>query len=93
MRHHPRQRAQGDAAPGARLLVIENMLDADGREKDKLTRGFDLLMLVLTGAGRERTLAQFETLFARAGLRLERDITLPSLLHVLDGRPRVSSAG
>jgi hypothetical protein len=69
--------------PGARLLVIENVLDADGREKDRLTRGFDLLMLVLTGAGRERTRAQFEKLFARAGLRLERDITLPSLLHVL----------
>ena len=60
------------------------MLDADGREKDKLTRGFDLLMLVLTGAGRERTRAQFESLFARAGLRLERDITLPPLLHVLE---------
>ncbi len=74
--------------PGARLLVIESVLDADGREKEKLTRGFDLLMLVLTGAGRERTLAQFETLFARAGLRLERDITLPSLLHVLDVRVR-----
>ena len=73
-------------SPGARLLVIENMLDADGREKDKLTRGFDLLMLVLTGAGRERTRAQFEALFARAGLRLERDITLPSLLHVLELR-------
>jgi hypothetical protein len=76
-----------DAMPsGGRLLVIENMLDADGREKDKLTRGFDLLMLVLTGSGRERTRAQFEALFARAGLRLERDITLPSLLHVLELR-------
>ena len=73
--------------PGARLLVIENLLDADGREKDKLTRAFDLLMLVLTGAGRERTRAQFETLFARAGLRLERDITLPPLLHVLEVSP------
>jgi hypothetical protein len=73
---------------GARLLVIENLLDADGREKDKLTRGFDLLMLVLTGAGRERTRARFETLFARAGLRLERDVTLPSLLHVLEVRAR-----
>jgi hypothetical protein len=71
-------------APGARLLVIENLLDADGREKDRLTRGFDLLMLVLTGAGRERTREQFEALFARAGLRLERDITLPSLLHMLE---------
>ena len=73
--------------PGGRLLVIENMLDADGREKDKLTRGFDLLMLVLTGAGRERTRAQFEMLFARAGLRLERDTTLPPLLHVLTAMP------
>jgi hypothetical protein len=68
---------------GGRVLVIESVLDADGREKDKLTRGFDLLMLVLTGRGRERTRAELETLLARAGLRLERDITLPSLLHVL----------
>ena len=74
--------------PGARLLVIENLLDADGREKDKLTRGFDLLMLVLTGAGRERTPAQFETLFGRTGLHLERDITLPPLLHVLEVVPQ-----
>jgi hypothetical protein len=73
--------------PAGRVLVIENLLDADGREKDKLTRGFDLLMLVLTGAGRERTKAQFETLFARAGLRLRRDIRLPSLLHVLEAVP------
>ena len=36
---------------GGRVLVIESLLDADGREKDKLTRGFDLLMLVLTGCG------------------------------------------
>ena len=71
---------------GAHVLVIESVLDADGREKDKLTRGFDLLMLVLTGAGRERTRAQLEALFTRAGLRLERDITLPSLLHILELR-------
>jgi hypothetical protein len=78
------RKAMSLRSPGARLLVIESLLDADGREKDKLTRGFDLLMLVLTGSGRERTRAQFETLFARAGLRLDREITLPSLLHVLE---------
>ena len=36
----------------------------------------DLLMLVLTGRGRERTLEEYRTLATRAGLRLERVVSL-----------------
>ena len=71
-------------APGGRVLVIENVLGDDPTAADRFARTFDLVMLVTSGLGRERTIAQFEALFARAGLRLRRDVTLPSLFHVLE---------
>jgi len=71
-------------APGAKVLVIENVLRPEPSPADQFTRTFDLVMLVITGAGRERTRAQFDSLFAAAGLRVRRDVTLPSLFHVLE---------
>jgi len=71
-------------APGARVLVIENVLGPEPSPADQFARTFDLVMLVITGAGRERTRAQFDSLFAGAGLRVRRDVTLPSLFHVLE---------
>ena len=71
-------------APGARVLVIENVLSHDPCPADQFARTFDLAMLVITGSGRERTRTQFDALFARAGLRVRRDVLLPSLFHVLE---------
>lgn len=71
-------------APGARILVIENVLGRAPSSADQFARSFDLVMLVTSGLGRERSKAQFESLFARAGLRIRRDVTLPSLFHVLE---------
>jgi SAM-dependent methyltransferase len=69
-------------APGGRVLVVETLVaDDDQHEIAKLT---DLLMLVLTGSGRERTAVQMRDLFARAGLRLRRDVVLPNLFHVFE---------
>lgn len=73
-------------APGARVLVIESVLSPEPAPIDQFTRSFDLVMLVTSGAGRERTRAQFDALFARAGLRVSRDVTLPSMFHVLELR-------
>jgi SAM-dependent methyltransferase len=71
-------------APGGRVLVIENVLGPEPGPADQFARSFDLVMLVTSGSGRERTMAQFSPLFERAGLRLRRDVTLPSLFHVLE---------
>lgn len=45
--------------------------------RDEFVAASDLLMLVLA-SGRERTEAQFQGLFERSGLRLERRIPLAS---------------
>jgi O-methyltransferase domain len=73
-------------APGARVLVIENVLSPEPSPADQFARSFDLVMLITSGLGRERTRAQFDGLFARAGFRIARDITLPSQFHVLELR-------
>jgi hypothetical protein len=70
--------------PDARVLVIEQVLQPEPEPIDQFARSFDLVMLVTTGAGRERSRAQFDALFARAGLRVERDVMLPSMFHVLE---------
>lgn len=54
-------------APDARVLVLEQEVQGGHWH---LALATDLEMLVDTGAGRERTRAEFETLFARAGLRV-----------------------
>lgn len=61
--------------PGARVLVVESELPEHPRRDAAET--FDALMLMLSDSGRERTRAQFESLGARAGLRLNRVIPLP----------------
>ena len=60
-------------SPGARVLVVDQVVPANGVDHPALA--VDLLMLVLTGAGRERTAEEFAALFGRAGFRRER--TLP----------------
>ncbi len=61
-------------APGGRVLVAEQTLpEHDG---DHFIKALDLEMLVDTGKGRERTRDQFEALFGRAGLRVERVVPI-----------------
>lgn len=59
----------------ARAFVVENELAP--RARGEFVEASDLLMLVL-GSGRERTRAQFEHLFKRAGMFLERVHILPT---------------
>jgi len=66
-----------------KILVIVGVLEENGRDPWTL-RASDLLMLVLTGSGRERTRDEFVALFQRTGFRLARDVTLPSLAHVFE---------
>ena len=60
--------------PGGRVLVVEQTLP--GHDGDHFVKRLDLEMLVDTGKGRERTRDEFETLFARAGLRVERVVPI-----------------
>lgn len=67
-----------------RILVLEFVMpEHDG---DALVKALDLEMLVDTGAGRERTRAQFDALFARAGLRVRRVVRI-ALTHVFELEP------
>jgi hypothetical protein len=47
----------------------------------------DLEMLLMTDGGRERTRAEFETLFARAGLKLSRVVPTRSEVSIVEGVP------
>jgi SAM-dependent methyltransferase len=61
-------------AADARILVVDQVVDPS--EAPLISRHTDLLMLVLTGAGRERTDEQFRGLFDAAGLRVTRTFRL-----------------
>ena len=70
---------------GGRLLVIEMIVPAPGDTQTppsaditRLVREADLDMLVVVG-GRERTLAEYNGLFAEADLQLSRVVALDSL--------------
>ncbi len=65
-----------------RALVVEAVVPPR-RDADFSTMA-DVLMLVLTGAGRERTHDEFVTLFAAAGLRIEAETVLPNLFHAFE---------
>lgn len=68
-------------APGGRVLIIEMPIpDGNAPCYGKWT---DVNMLVMLG-GRERSLADYRTLLARAGLRLNRVIQTNSVFSVLE---------
>ena len=61
-------------APEARVLVVDQLMpDGGGGRAAKAT---DLMMLVLTGSGRERTRTEFASLFARAGFSVSKTMAL-----------------
>jgi SAM-dependent methyltransferase len=68
--------------PDGRALVVEAV--APDRPEADFSFMSDVLMLVLTGSGRERTLDQFHRLFADAGLGVSRDVLLPNLFHAFE---------
>lgn len=75
-----------DAMPDSgKVLVVERVVGSDYRELSPVLNA-DLAMLVL-GKGRERTEAEFRTLFSQAGFRLTRVLPLEDgpKLCVLEG--------
>lgn len=75
-------RAIRDAAPrGAKVLVIENVLDDRGT--DAAGHNLDVLMLAVTG-GRERTAEELAELFNEAGFSSGTTIATPSRLRIVE---------
>lgn len=67
--------------PGGRVLVVESVIaDGNGQDFGKL---LDIEMLVSPG-GKERTAAEYEDLFRRAGLRLTRIVATKSPYSVIE---------
>ena len=75
-------RAREALDPGGQLVIVELLLD-DEHPAGGLC---DLHLRAVTG-GRERTLAQFDALLRRAGLRLAQHERLSPLLHILTAAP------
>ena len=68
--------------PNARLAVVEPHVERGAA--GNFAKASDMLMLALTTAGRERSLAEFDALWRRAGLTERRRIVLPSLFDVFE---------
>ena len=65
-----------------RVLVIEGVIpDHPNYNFSKVS---DLLMLVYSESGRERTREEFDDLFTRAGFRVQRIVKLPSLFRIFE---------
>jgi hypothetical protein len=69
------------AEPGARLLVLEEILSDRGRDLDGHT--LDVIMLAVTG-GRERTPEELDALFAAAGFSPGRVLETASRLRIIE---------
>ncbi|MBV8979830.1 MAG: hydroxyneurosporene methyltransferase [Acidimicrobiia bacterium] len=68
--------------PGSRLAVVEPHVERGAA--GNFAKASDMLMLALTAAGRERSLAEFDALWRRADLTERRRVVLPSLFDVFE---------
>jgi hypothetical protein len=75
---------RADMPIDARVLVIEGVIPEHARYN--FSKASDLLMLMYSDSGRERTMREFEDLFALAGFTVERVLKLPSLFRVFELR-------
>ena len=66
-----------DASPTARVVVVDQLMPT--HRGPHPAKDSDLMMLVLTGSGRERTEPEFAALVARAGYRVNRVLAMPAI--------------
>ena len=78
------------APEGASVLIIETVLD-DERPRDP-ARTLDIVMLALTG-GRERTPAEYSSLFERAGFEFVKVIPTGGGVQLVEAHPARSDLG
>jgi hypothetical protein len=72
------------APPHAEVLLLEVIMPESPDPHP--AKPIDVLMLAVTG-GMERTQAQYETLFSRCGLRLDRVVATAGVMSVIVGKP------
>lgn len=77
------QNVRRAAAPGARVLLCESLVERCSREL--LATRADLQMAVVCDNGRERGLDEFKTLLDRAGFRYQRVFRYPTI-NVIEGQ-------
>lgn len=75
--------AASGMSPKGRILLVEHVVPGPG--VPSFAKLLDLEMLVFTPGGMERTLAEYESLFDRAGLKLSRVVPLKSPMSVIEG--------
>jgi hypothetical protein len=69
--------------PDSRLIIVEFVLEPN--QADMLGAVSDLQMMVVTSGGRERSLAQFDSLLERSGLQRTR-LWQTAAMSILEGR-------
>ena len=70
------------ARPGAKLLVVEAVVEAPN--EPQFAKTLDIAMLVLTHGGKERTRAEVQTLLSAAGFRVSRIVPTASFASVIE---------
>lgn len=76
------ERCRDAVADGGRIVVVESVVPPGGEPHP--SKILDLIMLAVPG-GRERTAEEYDALFARAGLRIERIVPTASPISVIEG--------
>lgn len=76
------RRCRAAAAPNAKTLIVENVIPPG--DEPHPGKWLDIIMLAVP-AGRERTAAEYEKLFAAAGLKLARIVPTKSPVSVVEG--------
>lgn len=71
-------------APKGKLLIVEQLVTPPGAQKLNLAKIIDMIMLCLTEGGRERSEAEYAELLRRSGFRLERVVSTPSQVDVIE---------
>lgn len=70
------------AAPGAKLLLVEAILEEGNTPQ--FAKILDIEMLVMTPGGHERTLAEWKSLLETSGYRFTRVVPTPSPIAVIE---------
>jgi hypothetical protein len=74
-------------APGARLLVGEQILDPDPTRVSPASYLIDLQMMAMFGSARERTQSEFVELLAAAGFNIVATISTASAVSIIEAAP------
>lgn len=79
-------RCRAAMAPGARLLVIERLMDGHNQHTDPIAYLTDMHMMALYPGARERGRQEFERLFQPNGLELARVVPTRSPYSIIEAR-------